>query len=133
MALAHGVPIVPFAAVGIEHALEIVKDADDLLESPVGPLLRAAGIRQDMMLPLVKGIGPTPIPKPQKLWFEFLPPVHPADIPAGTDDERAWALRERVRTQLQAGIDALVQRCDAHGRRSLVSRLVDRLKPPPRQ
>ncbi|MDJ0869719.1 MAG: lysophospholipid acyltransferase family protein, partial [Myxococcota bacterium] len=63
LAIEHGVPIVPFASVGVEDMFEIVLDADDLLESPVGRLIRALGImerpwfRRGEIIPPVAGGG----------------------------------------------------------------------------
>ena len=46
LAIQHGVPIVPFASVGVEDMFEIVLDAEDLLNSPLGSLLRALRITE---------------------------------------------------------------------------------------
>ena len=40
MALRHGYTVVPFSAIGVEDALDIVVDADELFASPLGPVLR---------------------------------------------------------------------------------------------
>jgi hypothetical protein len=107
----HGVPIVPFAAVGVEHALDVVVGPGDILASPVGTAMRRAGVREDLVMPIVRGVGPTPIPRPERLYFELLPPIWP-----GVDD--AWALREQTRKAIEGGIAHLheVREADPHRR-----------------
>ncbi len=106
MAIQHGATIVPFAAVGVEDALDIVLDANDMAQSPVGRMLDRAGIREDLRAPVVRGIGPTPIPRPERYDFRFMEPV---DVTAADaqDDEQIWAVRELTRQRIEAGIDLL--------------------------
>jgi 1-acyl-sn-glycerol-3-phosphate acyltransferase len=125
LAAAHGVPIVPFAAMGASDAWDIVYDADDLLASPVGPLLQAAqravGLPLDALPPVVRGLGGTPLPRPERLYFWFGPPIHPPAPDAGAD--AVWAFREQVRQAVEGGLDTL----DAHRAQDPSRRVEDRL------
>jgi 1-acyl-sn-glycerol-3-phosphate acyltransferase len=104
-ALAHGCTVVPFAAVGAEDALDIVLDADDLMRSPLGAIIRKLGIRSDVVMPLVKGVGPTPLPRPERMYFHIGEPIRV--VRAGGDDA-ARELRDRVKAAVEEGIEELL-------------------------
>lgn len=77
MAMKHGYDIIPVAAVGAEEAFTIVKDSNDILNSPFGKFLKFIGVAEkyfkngELMPPVVSGIGGTIFPKPVKLYFSF--------------------------------------------------------------
>jgi 1-acyl-sn-glycerol-3-phosphate acyltransferase len=78
MAMQHGYDIIPVAAVGAEDAYTVVKDANDILNhSFLGKLLKQTGLAHklfkdgELLLPWVKGVGKTVMPKPVKLYFSF--------------------------------------------------------------
>lgn len=110
MALENECTVVPFATVGGEEMWDIVVDADELLASPVGPLIEKLVPRKDFLAPLVKGHKGTPLPKPVKMYYRFEPPIRPAEF-GGTDlDERARALRDRTRASVEQAIERLLAR-----------------------
>lgn len=111
MALEHGYDIVPFGALGADENYKILFDAGDVERSPllsglaerVGLLWATRG--GENLPPLAVGVGPTPIPRPQRLYFGFGARVTP---PAGpSSDEAAWALREQVAASIQDQIQRL--------------------------
>ena len=109
MAVQHEATIVPFAAVGVEDALDIVYDANDMANSRVGRVLDFVGIRDDLRLPVVRGIGPTPIPRPERYDFHFMEPVQVRA--ANVDDpDSIWEVRERTRKRIESGIALLRER-----------------------
>jgi 1-acyl-sn-glycerol-3-phosphate acyltransferase len=120
MALEQGCTIVPFAAVGAEDALDIVLDADDLMASPLGPILRKLRVRPDVVMPIVKGVGPTPLPRPERLYFHIGEPIA---VARGGGDEEARALRDRVKRAVEAGIDALLALRANDPKRTFAARL----------
>jgi len=125
MAIRHGVTIVPFAAVGAEHQYSIVFDADDLAASPVGGLVASLGMRDDLLFPVVRGLGPTLLPRPERLYFQLRPPITTRDYEgAHEDDERCWELRERVRESVESGIGDLLREREADPQPTLIKRLV---------
>ncbi len=109
MAIQHRCTVVPFSAVGVEHAFEIVADADDLMRSPVGKVLRRLGVRDEIIPPLARPAGGAPVPVPQRLYFRFAPPIA-TDAYEGrhTDDARCLELRDRAQSAVQEGIDLLL-------------------------
>jgi 1-acyl-sn-glycerol-3-phosphate acyltransferase len=129
LAIEHGCTIVPFAAVGVEDALDVVLDSSDLLRTPVGRAFERRGFRVEVLPPLVKGIGPTPIPRPERLYFEFRPAIDPRAYGTAPTDEAARALRDRVKAEVEAGIASLLARQSQDPHRRLIPRLARRLSP----
>jgi len=99
LAIAHGYPIVPFAAVGAEEMLEIVVDDDN----PVYGRLTGA-LEQLTGFPL----PPLGLPRPQRLSFWFGEPVQTTRY-AGRegDDGAARAVREQGVDAVEHGIEVL--------------------------
>jgi 1-acyl-sn-glycerol-3-phosphate acyltransferase len=117
LAIQHGVPIVPFAAVGVEDMFEIVADADDLLHSPVGALLRALGITEqgwfrhgEIVPPLVRGRGPAGLPRIERQYFLFGPPLDTRRYAGRHEDSDAcYALRKEVQRAVETEIGTLLE------------------------
>ncbi len=124
MAIAHQVPIQPFSAIGVDDAFDILLDADDIMATPIGRFVRRFGLRRDMIMPVVKGLGPTPLPRPERLYYRFGELIDTTAFGSdGRDDEAVFALRDRVRQAIEEGIDWLqAYRADDPGR-SLGGRL----------
>jgi len=116
MAIAHGYDIIPFGSIGPDEAFSIMADADDLMGSALwNALERRFGIAAatrggDMVPPVLRGIGPTLIPRPQRYYFgcgKRIPTAHLAG--AEDDPERLWALREQVAGAIAEQIDRLLR------------------------
>jgi 1-acyl-sn-glycerol-3-phosphate acyltransferase len=125
LAIAHGYPIVPFAAVGAEECYDILLDAGDVLR--LVPLLRHLP-RADEMPPLVRGVGFSALPRPQRLYFHFGAPIETAHLIGLEDDLRVCvAVREQVRSAVEAGLAFLLSARERDPDRWLVPRVVRRL------
>lgn len=124
MAIQYGCQVVPFSAVGAEEALDIMVDAEQILASPLGSALRALSLRTDVLLPIVRGVGVTPLPRPERMYFRFGPAID-ARAWAGRHEESAACeqLRDQVRDAVQAGIVGLLARREQDPLRSLAARL----------
>jgi len=128
LAVRHACTIVPFAAIGVEDALDVVLDSSDLLRTPVGRALQRMGWRVDVLPPLVKGIGPTPLPRPERLYFEIRAPIDPRAYGSDPgDDEAVRALRDHVMREVEAGIASLHAARDGDPHRRLLPRLASGL------
>jgi 1-acyl-sn-glycerol-3-phosphate acyltransferase len=135
LAIEHGVPIVPVASVGVDDMFEIVADAVELLRSPVGGLLRALGITEqrwfrggEIVPPLSRGKGPLGLPRFERQYFLFGPPI----------DTRCWAgrhedatacrkLRDEVAAAIEMQIADLLAVQSADPERYPVQRLLRRI------
>lgn len=121
LAVEHGYPIVPFAAVGADDCYEIVLDAGEVRRL-LPPLRRLP--RSDEMPPLVRGVGPTVIPRPQRFYFFFAPPFETTHLGGAAADEPAiFALREQVRAAVEAGLAFLLSERRRDPRRRLLARV----------
>lgn len=109
LAIEHGCTIVPFAQVGLEDVWRIVLDADDLLSSPLGRVWRSAGLRTDLVPPLLVGNGPLWTPSRERFYYDIGPPISTAPYADRADDREAWlALRGEVATAIEASIERLL-------------------------
>lgn len=106
LAIAHGYPIVPFAAVGAEECYDILVDSDDLRRSVLGPVLERLTTRADELPPVVNGVGL--LPRPQRFYFRFETPIATTRWAGRSADQDAClALRAEVAGAIEHGIAAL--------------------------
>ena len=127
LAVEHGYPIVPVSAVGADDAFDILADADDLLASPVGPLIRRLAPRPDVVPPVVRGLGLTALPRPERFYFRIGPPIETTDLGgAAAGDETIFAVREEVRRAIEAGLVALLVEREHDPDRALLPRMLHR-------
>jgi 1-acyl-sn-glycerol-3-phosphate acyltransferase len=125
LAIEHAYPIVPLAAVGAEEMLDVIIDQT----TPVYG--RAAGLYAKLMgfptPPIVRGLGPTPIPRPERLYFWFGERIDTSRYGGRYEDTAAaQALRDEVKQAILVGIQFLRDERDADPNRSLVARLTGR-------
>lgn len=121
MAIEGGYPIVPFASVGIEDALDIVVDTDNPLMAPARKL--AEKLLNVEPLPIVRGIGLTPIPRPERLYFWFGEPISTVEYGGVADADNARELRARTAASIEGGLDFLFDERERDPQRSLLKRL----------
>ncbi|MFD0905178.1 lysophospholipid acyltransferase family protein, partial [Actinomadura sediminis] len=112
LAVEAGCPIVPFGSVGAEEMFTPVVDSRSPLLAPARALGRAVlgerGARDDVLMPLSRGIGPTPVPRPERLYFRFGPPIDTTPWAGREGDDRAVAeVRDLTRTAVSGIIDGL--------------------------
>jgi len=77
MAVEYSYPIIPVAQLGIDNAYTILMDSNELLNSFFGKLIKKTGLVDkylrggETIPPIARGIGLTPIPRPERLYFSF--------------------------------------------------------------
>lgn len=59
-----------------------------------------------MAWPIARGIGPTPLPRPERLYFAFGPPIPP---PPSDDEHSVRALRDHTKSAVEALIAQLLE------------------------
>jgi 1-acyl-sn-glycerol-3-phosphate acyltransferase len=114
LAIEHGYSITPYATVGAEEAFDVLLDSSDYMATPLGRYLRRSGIADRYLRggeefpPVVRGLGLTAIPRPEKLYFSFGKPIETNRYRARDRDPATLTrLRERVRRSLEHLIEEL--------------------------
>lgn len=105
LAIQHGYPIVPFASVGAEHGIDIVLDNESPLLAPVQFLAeKLLGTKDGPAL--VRGVGLTPVPRPERQYYWFGEPIDTTEFMGQQADDnaarRVRACRRRYRTRHRA-------------------------------
>jgi hypothetical protein len=133
MAIRHGYPILPFASVGAEDAYDIWLDANDIMNSPIGRLLASNEWANGMIRggeaipPLARGLGLSPLPRPERFYFGFQPPIDTTCYGGRDDDEGAvYDLRDRVRDAIRDEIAHLQEFRRTDNETGFLRRLINR-------
>lgn len=124
LAIEHGYTIVPFAAVGAEEAVDIVLDGDNPLLAPTRLFVEKVLGSKDAM-PITRGIGLTPVPRPERQYYWFGEPI-PTDAVRGQQDDDAVvrSVREQVKKAVEEGMEFLLAERDNDPNRSVLKRLL---------
>lgn len=115
MAIEHNYSIIPLASVGWEDAVDILYDADDIMSTWVGRLLKYTGIAKyirdgEELPPIVKGMGWTLLPRPERLYMSFGEPIDVSEFAGQAEDKAAqMAVRERVERSVKKQMDELLK------------------------
>lgn len=101
LSVENGYPILPVGLVGGDDVYRSWTTRDSAYAKFSAALSRRLNGRPDMAMPLVRGIGPTLIPRPQRMYLRFGPPID-TTTPLGLGNEQ-WVdiVRERTRLQLE--------------------------------
>jgi 1-acyl-sn-glycerol-3-phosphate acyltransferase len=122
LAIEQGYPIVPFAAVGADEMLDVIIDQNT-------PIYRQFASLYEKLLgfptpPIVRGLGPTPVPRPERLYFWFGAPIDSSRFGSRFEDASgARDLRDEVKRAIILGIHFLRDERDQDPNRSLLARL----------
>ena len=80
------------------------------METKFGDWLREKGIAEkylkggDTMFPIVRGIGPTMLPRPEKQYYSFGQRISTKEYKGKTDEDTLWDLRTKVENHLELEI-----------------------------
>jgi 1-acyl-sn-glycerol-3-phosphate acyltransferase len=113
LAIAHDYPIIPVGLVGGDEVFHSLI-ARDSTWAQAGRLFTKHVLRQpEVNIPLIRGLGPTLIPRPQRMYLRFGRPIEtsrpaetPADMWEATVKQRAQSALEAVLSDLQNLRDA---------------------------
>ncbi len=134
MAIKHGYDIITVAQVGADDAYDIVADTDDIMDSKFGSWLKSSGLAAkffkdgETFPPLVRGLGPTLIPRPERQYIHYGERISTSAY-AGreADKEAQWELRSLVENQLELQMLRLrimkLEMDEKTGLRALLNRL----------
>lgn len=128
MAIENNTPILPFATIGADECWDIMLDNNYLRQTKLGRwLINKWQFKPEEIPPIVKGLGPTLLPKPQRMYFKFLAPINPADFAHLPHEEAILALRQATHEAITQGITELMALRESDPKRSLYARLRSRL------
>ena len=103
LAIEFGYPIVPVAMIGVDDMWDVVADSGDALYAPARALAARLDIDPELLWPLVRGLGPTPLPRPQRIYGRLFPPIDARAFGSSWEDARAArGLRDAVRRRSRA-------------------------------
>jgi 1-acyl-sn-glycerol-3-phosphate acyltransferase len=124
MAIEHGYPVVPFAAVGGDDTYDAVLDTDGRIGAPVRALATRLTGRSDLGTMALRGFGPTLLPRPERFYFSFGSPIDTRCWSGYHESEEAQeALRDLVKAEIEHRLDLLLAERERDPHRGAVSRL----------
>ena len=124
LAVQYGYPIVPFASVGSEDALDIVIDADNPLRAPMRLIVEKVLGSPDSW-PIVRGVGLTPIPRPERQYYWFGKRMNTTAVKGRhTDEATVRRVREATKAAVEGGIAFLLEERENDPNRSVIKRLL---------
>jgi 1-acyl-sn-glycerol-3-phosphate acyltransferase len=121
LAIEHGYTITPYATVGAEEAFDVLLDSADYMDTPLGRYLKRSGIADRYLRggeefpPLVRGMGLTVVPRPEKLYFSVGRPLDMARYRGQEDDPEAL---RRARNRVGRSLERLIRELRAHRARA---------------
>ncbi|WP_245677867.1 lysophospholipid acyltransferase family protein [Nocardia acidivorans] len=128
MAIATGAPIVPIAMVGGDDIYDIIFDGDHPVMSPLRKVVTGLGLRANLTPPLIRGLGPTLVPKPERFYFSMGTPIDTTPWSEATDTEAAAReLQSVTRKALEEELAFLLAERDRDRGRSLLGRTLSGL------
>lgn len=124
MAIEAGAPIVPVAMIGVDDAYDIVFGGDHPVMRPLRWAVEALGLSRELTPPLIRGVGPTALPRPERFYFSAGAPIDPAPWRDAVDKHAAAVeLRDVVHKELEEELKFLFSERDRDPGRTLFGRL----------
>ena len=124
LAIEHGYTIVPFAAVGAEEALDILIDGDNPFLTPTRLFVEKVLGSPDAM-PITRGIGITPFPRPERQYYWFGEPIYTEALKGQqADDSVVRTVRERTKSAVESGMEFLLSEREGDPNRSVMKRML---------
>jgi 1-acyl-sn-glycerol-3-phosphate acyltransferase len=104
VAIANDYPIVPVGLIGGDAMYQSLVSRDSRLGQVSLAITERITGRKDTPIPLVRGIGPTLIPRPQRMYLRFGTPIDTAKPSSRSDD--AWT--STVKRATQTAVETLL-------------------------
>lgn len=109
LAVEQNYPIVTAAVVGGDDVYKILTTRDGWWGRLNKKVAGLVGGRQDMMIQLMRGIGPTLIPRPQRLYARFSEPIVTTKPDGVSDEDWVATVREKAKSSLEADLADLLE------------------------
>jgi len=115
LAIKNQYPIIPVASIGIDDAFSILIDRDDVMNTFVGKIVQQSGlleyvIKKGEEIPAItRGIGLTPLPRPERVYVSFGKAVETKSYKGQHEDKDVlFALREQVENEIKKQLGELL-------------------------
>jgi 1-acyl-sn-glycerol-3-phosphate acyltransferase len=121
LAIEHGYTITPYATAGAEEAFDVLLDSADYMNTPLGRYLKRTGIADrylrggDEFPPLVRGLGLTAVPRPERTYFSIGQPIDMARYRGQEDDHDVL---RRARSRVGRSLEQLIVQLRAYRARA---------------
>lgn len=121
LAIEHGYTITPYATAGAEEAFDVLLDSSDYMNTALGRYLKRSGVADRYLRggeefpPLVRGLGLTVLPRPEKLYFLVGTPLEMARYRGREGDHEVL---RRARKRVRRSLERLIVKVRAHRRRA---------------
>jgi 1-acyl-sn-glycerol-3-phosphate acyltransferase len=102
IAAEHDYPIVPAGLIGGDDVYRSLTTRDGRWGRLSQALAKALGAPDDMAMPLLHGIGPTLIPRPQRMYLRFAEPIDTIRPTGVSAPDWADTVKHRTQTALEA-------------------------------
>lgn len=109
IAAEHDYPIVPVALVGGDDVYVSLTTRDHWIGRLSEAVSEKLTGRGDMVLPPVRGIGPTMIPRPQRMYLRFAEPIDTGKPARMSDDKWVDTVKQRTQEALEQSLDELLE------------------------
>jgi 1-acyl-sn-glycerol-3-phosphate acyltransferase len=117
LAIEHGYSITPYATVGAEEAFDVLLDSTHYMNTPLGRYLKTSGVADRYLRggeefpPVVRGLGLSMIPRPEKLYFSIGRPIETVRYRGRSADRKVL---DRVRTRVRRSLSRLIVELREH-------------------
>lgn len=108
VSIEHDYPIVPSALVGGDDVYQSLVTRDGRWGQLSQRLAEKLGGRSDMAMPLMRGIGPTLIPRPQRMYLRFAAPIDTTKPPRISDEKWVATVKQNTQKSLEQAIADLL-------------------------
>ncbi len=109
LAVENDYPIVPVALVGGDDVYHVLTSSDGRWARWTQPLATRLTGQSDVAMPLMRGIGPTMVPRPQRMYLRFGTPIDTTRPKRAVAEKWAATVRTRVKTELETDLATLLQ------------------------
>ena len=109
VAIEHSYPIVPAALLGGDEIYRSLVTRDSGWGRLTGAVSRRITGRTDTAMPLLRGIGPTMIPRPQRMYLRFCAPIETAAREGVAPPEWVATVKRRTQQALERALTDLGQ------------------------
>ena len=102
LAVEHQYPIVTVGLLGGDDVYTAISSRDGLWGRFSSRVTTRLTGRSDLAMPLTRGLGPTLIPRPQRMYLRFGTPIDTAPAGRSTEESHVAAVKDRVQHELAA-------------------------------